>query len=258
MSIGSAKVVTKDSIRQLGLAETGFLRRPSDLFSIVVIDHDGLVLGRKCPEAHVAVQAAPLTSGAFCVIALLAERLPVVVVVGPIARPRDAMVGREFDGRFLLSAVGTSVVGVLLDLLPQRITRFCARFSLLADIKRNELVPRSLFDDARQTFFTLKFAHPPKHICVGQFASCFANLVDVGSYLLLTHLRARDSVTGRPKQMQNLGVDLFEGLARSNESVYSVAQPLLTSSLVRHGSRSWWQKQSFTCPGFGDQVVRAY
>lgn len=224
-----AKIAAQNLVGKFGLILPRFFRIAPNMFSIIILNDDRLVVFRECPEAHVTIKATALASRALGVVTLLTQWLPVVVVTGSTARTWDSMIGGKFDRGFRLSAVGTFVITFGLQRIPKIIGRFCARFALRRYLCGDQLIFRSFFDDTGKTFFTLQFTHSAERVNVWLLPSSLANIIDYLPNFNFTYLRAWNSVSIGPKFMKQNSIDFFQSGTGSDKPSYGIVQPFFSS-----------------------------
>jgi hypothetical protein len=101
------EMIAQNQIYQLGLREFPLLGASSHELLVVVRNCDELIVLWKGPTTHTAVELTATTRTAFEIVALLAERLPVLHVVRTPSRPGAPMVRAQLNFRFLFPAMST-------------------------------------------------------------------------------------------------------------------------------------------------------
>jgi hypothetical protein len=245
----SNKIVSKDFVCQFGLIQPLLISRTPYLFAVIVLNDDRLVGFGVSPEADVTIQPAALACGTLSVIALLAKWLPVLVIIASASGSRLPMVRRQFDVRFALATMSTSVVKVFFDFVPKRFARLNAGFSWRHNIKGNQLVFGPLLNDASKSFFALQLSHPPEWIAIGGFVLVFAGVVNQPTYFFFAYLWAWNPISLGPEPVQNQAIDFLEGFPRSYESFDRLSEPSCAGVRTLSWNDFGLQQQTLTCPG---------
>lgn len=235
----SAKEITQDQICKLRLPLFCFFRPSPYLFPIFVINDDRFIVFRKRPKTDVAVKATPLASRAFRVIALFAQRLPVVLVIRASTRTRNSVVRGKFDGWFRLTTMCTGVSTLFFQAFPKFFYRFCTRFSFSRNLRRCELVLRSFLNYAGKSFLALQFSHSSEWVNIRFLSIRLSNFINDLPNFTFTDLRARNAMPIRPELMQQDGIDFFERRSVRNKPNLSVIQPFFPSLRIGNGVGSW-------------------
>lgn len=250
------EVIAQHCVHQVRLRDPELVCCPFRKFFIIIGDDNRFVFIRKSPGAHITIHFASLTRVTLHVVALFAERLPVVEIIRTVPRPRHLVVWAELYIRFLLSARSASVPMLLPYFLPFSFAEFGSRLSLGADLQALQLVTRAFLSDRSESFVSLQFAQTPEHIFVRGLAVCGAKCVYSCADICLRQYRTRYPVPCRPKRLQDNRVVKFVCRARRNESSRSISQPFRASFFRVVRSRPRCEHEPSTGTRFAHVMAR--